>query len=160
MNKTWLLTSLTKFVLEESFTSSSFKGPLSTQPDLISTRTGSPGSPNFTFPVTKSWQKFKHIKRSMSFLILIWQAPTLLRSPYIIEDLLSNKIIQMSTQPMLQNIQKYLRWIHNLFTTNKLSFQLEALSNCDNFTVITILYNTNVLTWDYKDNNKYQVTMS
>ena len=45
------------------------------------------------------------------------------------------------------------------FITNKLSLQLEALSNCDNFTVITILYN-DVLTWDYKDNNKYQVTMS
>ena len=43
---------------------------------------------------------------------------------------------------------------------NKLSLQLEALSNCDNFTVITILYNNDVLTWDYKDNNKYQVTMS
>ena len=37
---------------------------------------------------------------------------------------------------------------------------LEALSNCDNFTVIIILYNNDVLTWDYKDNNKYQVTMS
>ena len=46
------------------------------------------------------------------------------------------------------------------FITNKLSLQLEALSNCDNFTVITILYNNDVLTWDYKDNNKYQVTMS
>ena len=46
------------------------------------------------------------------------------------------------------------------FFTNKLSLQLEALSNCDNFTVITILYNNDVLTWDYKDNNKYQVTMS
>ena len=32
------------------------------------------------------------------------------------------------------------------FITNKLSFQLEALSNCDNFTVITILYNNDVLT--------------
>ena len=58
---------------------------------------------------------------------------------------------------MLQNIQKYLRRIHNLFITNKLSLLLEALSNCGSFTVITILYN--VLTWDYK-NNKYQVTMS
>ena len=75
----------------------------------------------------------------------------------------------MSTQPILQKIQKYLRRIHNLFIylfiyfffiTNKLSLQLEALSNCDNFTVITILYNNDVLTWDYKDNNKYQVTMS
>ena len=46
------------------------------------------------------------------------------------------------------------------FITNKLSLQLEALSYCDNFTVITILYNNDVLTWDYKDNNKYQVTMS
>ena len=58
---------------------------------------------------------------------------------------------------MLQKIQEYLRRIHNLFITNKLSLQLEALSNCDNFTVITILYNNDVLTWDYKDNNKYQV---
>ena len=32
------------------------------------------------------------------------------------------------------------------FITNKLSLQLEALSNCDNFTVITILYNNDVLT--------------
>ena len=61
---------------------------------------------------------------------------------------------------ILQKIQKYLRRIHNFFITNKLSLQLEALSNCDNFTVITILYNNDVLTWDYKDNNKYQVTMS
>ena len=67
----------------------------------------------------------------------------------------------MSTQPMLQNIQKYLRRIHNLFITNKLSLLLEAaLSSCDNFTVITILYNNDVLTWDYKNNNNYQVTMS
>ena len=50
--------------------------------------------------------------------------------------------------------------MHNLFITNKLSFQLEALSNCDNFTVSTILYNNGVLTWDYRDNNKYQVTLS
>ena len=60
---------------------------------------------------------------------------------------------------MLQKIQKYLRKIHNSLITNKLSLQLEALSNCDKFTVITILYN-NVLIWDYKNNNKYQVTMS
>ena len=65
----------------------------------------------------------------------------------------------MSTQPMLQKIQKYLRRIHNLFITNKLSLQLQALSNRDNFTVITILYNNDLLTWDYKDNNKCQVTM-
>ena len=55
---------------------------------------------------------------------------------------------------------KYLWRIHNLFITNKLSLQLEALSNCDNFTVITILCNNDVLTWDYKNNNKYQVAMS
>ena len=60
----------------------------------------------------------------------------------------------------LVKIQKYLRRIHNLFITNKLSLQLKALSNCDNFTVITILYNNYVLTWDYKDNNKCQVAMS
>ena len=66
----------------------------------------------------------------------------------------------MSTQPILQKIQKYLRRINNFFITNKLSLQLEALSNCDNFTGITILYNNDVLTWDYKDNNKYQVAMS
>ena len=64
----------------------------------------------------------------------------------------------MLTKPMLQEIQKYLQRTHNLFTTNKLSLQLEALSNCDNFTMITLLYN-NVLTLDYKDNNKYYVTM-
>ena len=58
---------------------------------------------------------------------------------------------------MLQKIQKYLQQIHNLLITNKLSLLLEALSNCDNFTVITILYNNDVLTWDYKNNNKYQV---
>ena len=60
---------------------------------------------------------------------------------------------------MLQKIQKYLQQIHNLLITNKLLLQLDALSNCDNFTMITILYN-DVLTWDYKNNNKYQVTMS
>ena len=61
---------------------------------------------------------------------------------------------------MLHKIQKYLQQIHNSFITNKLSLQAEALSNCDNFTVITISYNNDVLTWDYKNNNKYQVTMS
>ena len=66
----------------------------------------------------------------------------------------------MLTQPILQKIQKHLRQIHNFFITDKLSLQQEALSNCGNFTVITILYNNDVLTWDYKDNNKYQVTMS
>ena len=55
-------------------------------------------------------------------------------------------------------MQKYLRRIHNLFITNKLSLQLEVLSNCGNFTD-KILYNNDVFTWDYKDNNKYQVTM-
>ena len=65
----------------------------------------------------------------------------------------------MSIQSMLQKIQKYLRRINNLFITNKLLLLLEALSNCDNFTVITILYNNDVLTWDYKNKNKYQVTM-
>ena len=65
----------------------------------------------------------------------------------------------MSIQPMLQKIQKYLRRINNLFITNKLLLLLEALSNCDNFIVITILYNNDVLTWDYKNKNKYQVTM-
>ena len=61
---------------------------------------------------------------------------------------------------MLQEIKKYLQRIHNLFITNKLSPRLEVLSNCDNFIVITILYNTDVLTWDYKHNNKNQVAMS
>ena len=61
---------------------------------------------------------------------------------------------------MLQEIKKYLQRIQNLFITNKLSPRLEVLSNCDNFTVITILYNTDVLTWDYKHNNKNQVAMS
>ena len=61
---------------------------------------------------------------------------------------------------MFHKIQRYLRRIHNLFITNKLSLQLEALSNCDNFIAITILDNNGVLTWDYKDNKKYQVTMS
>ena len=61
---------------------------------------------------------------------------------------------------MLQKIQKYLRQIHNLFITTKLWLLLETLSNCDNLTVITILYNNDVLTWDYENNKKYQVTMS
>ena len=65
----------------------------------------------------------------------------------------------MSNQSMLQKIQKYLQQVHNLFITNKLSLLLEALSNCDYFTMITILHN-DVLTFDYKNNNKYQVTMS
>ena len=55
---------------------------------------------------------------------------------------------------------KHLRRIQNLFVTNKLSLQLQALSNCDNFTVIAILYNNDVLTWDNKNYNKHQVTMS
>ena len=55
---------------------------------------------------------------------------------------------------------KHLRRIHNLFITSKLSLQRETLSNCDSFTVNTVLHNNDVLTWDYKNNNKYQVTMS
>ena len=57
-------------------------------------------------------------------------------------------------------MKNYLQRIHNLFITNKLLLLLEGLSNCDNFTIITILYKIDVLTWDYKNNNKYQVTMS
>ena len=57
-------------------------------------------------------------------------------------------------------MKNYLQRIHNLFITNKLLLLLEGLSNCDNFTVITILYKIDVLTWDYKNNNKYHVTMS
>ena len=73
---------------------------------------------------------------------------------------LSSPDVKNPSDNILQKIQKYLRRINNLSITNKLSLQLEALSNCDNFTVITVLYNNDVLTWDYKDNNKYQVTMS
>ena len=63
----------------------------------------------------------------------------------------------MSTQPMLQKIQS----IYDEIYHNELSLQLETLSNCDNFTVITVLYNNNdVLTWDNKNNNKSQVTTS
>ena len=40
---------------------------------------------------------------------------------------------------MLQKTKKYLRQIHNIFITNKLSLQLEGLSNCGNSTGITIL---------------------
>ena len=47
---------------------------------------------------------------------------------------------------MLQKVQTYLPQIDTLFATNKLSLQLEALSNCGNFNVITILYNNDVLT--------------
>ena len=65
----------------------------------------------------------------------------------------------MTNLLMLQKTQKYLQQIHNLFVTNKLLLQLEALSSCDNFTVITILYKNDVLIWYYKDNNKYQVTI-
>ena len=65
----------------------------------------------------------------------------------------------MLTQPISKEIQKYLRQFHNLFITSKLVLQLEALSNCDNFIVIIIIYNNDALTWNYKDNNKYQVTM-
>ena len=51
---------------------------------------------------------------------------------------------------MLQKIQS----IYDEIYHNELSLQLEALSNCDNFTVITVLYNNNdVLTWDNKNNN-------
>ena len=66
----------------------------------------------------------------------------------------------MLNQPILQKLQNHLRRIHYLFITNKLSLRLEALSNYDNFTVITILRNNDVLTLDYKNNNRYQVTMS
>ena len=65
----------------------------------------------------------------------------------------------MLTQPISKEIQKYLRQFHNLFITSKLVLQLEALSNCDNFIVIIIIYNNDALTQNYKDNNKYQVTM-
>ena len=73
---------------------------------------------------------------------------------------LYNALITWSCKIIWQKIKRYLRRIHNLFITNELSLQLETLSNCGNFTVITILYDNDVLTWDYKDNNKYQVTMS
>ena len=50
----------------------------------------------------------------------------------------------MSTQPMLQKIKKYLRRIHHLLITDKLSLQLEASSKSDKFTVIPILFNNDV----------------
>ena len=40
---------------------------------------------------------------------------------------------------MLQKIQKYLQQIHNIFITNKLPLQLEALSSCEKLTVIKTL---------------------
>lgn len=46
---------------------------------------------------------------------------------------------------VLQKMQKYLRWSHDLFITNKFSLQLEAWSNCGNFTVIIILYSNDLL---------------
>ena len=54
---------------------------------------------------------------------------------------------------MLQKIQKYLPQIHNLFATNKLSLQLEALSNCvfytsanyGRMTFITIIFKKNMM---------------
>ena len=36
------------------------------------------------------------------------------------------------------------------------SFMVVSQPDCDNFTMITILDNNDVLTWDYKGNNKYQ----
>ena len=51
---------------------------------------------------------------------------------------------------VLQKMQKHLRRIHNFLLQIKLSLQLETLSNCNNFTAITILFNNDVLTWDYK----------
>ena len=60
---------------------------------------------------------------------------------------------------MLQKMRKCLQRIHNLFMTKKYSLELEALSNCDNFTVVTVLHNNDVLTWKFKNNSKYQVTM-
>ena len=59
-----------------------------------------------------------------------------------------NKIFWMLIEPVVQKIQMYLQQIYNLFITNKLSYQLEALSNCDNITVITI-------TCVYSDSSKY-----
>ena len=54
MNKMWLLISLRKIVQEGPCTSSPFKGPLSTQPNIICTPTGSWGFASFNFPVTCS----------------------------------------------------------------------------------------------------------
>ena len=45
---------------------------------------------------------------------------------------------------MLQKIKKYLRRIHRLLITDKLSLQLEASSKSDKFTVIPILFNNDV----------------
>ena len=47
----------------------------------------------------------------------------------------------MSNQPVLQkNTKVFIQQMHNLFVfTNKLALQLGALSDCDNFTEITIL---------------------
>lgn len=51
-----------------------------------------------------------------------------------------NKIILMFTQLMLQTIQNYLGQIDNIsIITNNLLLQIEALSDCGNFIVITIL---------------------
>ena len=50
------------------------------------------------------------------------------------------KSITIKSLQCCTNIQKYLQQIFDLFIlTNELSLELEAISNCDNFTVITIL---------------------
>ena len=54
----------------------------------------------------------------------------------------------MLIEPVVQKIQMYLQQIYNLFITNKLSYQLEALSNCDNITMV-------IITCVYSDNSKY-----
>ena len=62
-----------------------------------------------------------------------------------------------------KKIQKYLQCIYNSFITNKLSLQLEAWSDCDKFTIITILpfySNNDILTWDTeREINIIKVTM-
>ena len=55
---------------------------------------------------------------------------------------------------MLQKIPKYLQPTHDIIFKNRLYFQLEALSNCEKYIVITIYSNNDVLTWNYQE-NKY-----
>ena len=45
-------------------------------------------------------------------------------------------------------MQKYLRRIHIIFITNKLSLHLEALSNGENSPGLQFYSNNDVLTWD------------
>lgn len=85
--------------------------------------------------LTKKYLRFCYISHKLTIIVLLKES----FFHVITISTLLDKNSFFRLQRMVQKMLKYLQQIHEIFSANKLLLQLEALSNCDNFIVITIL---------------------